>query len=182
LGQMRYVAAGVVTMKVVRLVAVVGLLAFTDCGGAAPPAASPEGAADAEAPCPDCDQPGYGQPSYGTPGGPAQKSAPPPPATAPGADSATPLLLPDRKLDTLDDALTSLADDQKLLDQALLDPIPTAELGLSACRQVCSAIGSMRRSADAICSLAGDDDSRCRDARSRVDENEQRIANAGCSC
>lgn len=164
-------------MKVVRLVGVVGLVVFSGCGGAAPPPQSPDGAADAEGPCPDCDQPGYGQPGHGM-----QKSAPP--GTAPDSSvyPSAPPLLPDRKLDTLDDALTSLADDQKLLDQALLEPIPTAELGLSACRRVCSAIGSMRRSANAICDLAGDDDSRCRDAREKVNENDQRVANAGCSC
>jgi len=181
---MRYVASGVVTMKVVGLALVLGcVVVCSGCGGAAPGASpAPDSAADAEEPAYPAGQPGYGQPGYGQPGPPAQKSHQSPAGAVPGVGPDARPLLPDRKLDTLDDALAALTDDQQLLDEALGEPIPTAELGLSACRRVCSAIGSMRRSARAICDLAGEDDPRCSDARDTVDENERRVANAGCSC
>jgi len=166
-------------MRGVRLVIVLGLVWGSGCGGAAPGAApAPDTAADAE----EAEYPAH-QPGYGQPAAPAQKSVPSPAGTMSGETPESPApLLPDRKLDTLDDALASLTEDQKLLDEALGEPIPTAELGLSACRRVCSAIGSMRRSANAICDLAGEDDPRCADARDTVEENERRVADAGCSC
>lgn len=175
---MRYVACGVVTMKFVGLAVVLGCVALCNgCGGAGHGGSvAPDSAVDAE-------QPAYpaGQPGYGRPGPPAQKSHAGA-GTAKGTTSEVPLPLPDRKLDTIDDALASLTDDQQLLDEALGEPIPTAELGVSACRRVCSAIGSMRRSVQAICDLVGEDDPRCSDGRDTVDENERRIADAGCSC
>jgi hypothetical protein len=51
-----------------------------------------------------------------------------------------------------------------------------------ACHNACSALGSMRRSVDALCDLAGDDDSRCRDARGVLETSSRRVDQAGCRC
>jgi GH24 family phage-related lysozyme (muramidase) len=41
--------------------------------------------------------------------------------------------------------------------------------------KVCLALDSMKRSADGICRLAGEDDSRCKDARIKVAENQKKL-------
>jgi hypothetical protein len=52
----------------------------------------------------------------------------------------------------------------------------------ASCGRVCDALGSMRRSADAICELAGEDDERCGRAQGKVEDNSRRVAEAGCAC
>jgi hypothetical protein len=52
----------------------------------------------------------------------------------------------------------------------------------SACELACRAFGSMRRSADRICSITGDGDARCTRARARVEEASERISRAECAC
>jgi hypothetical protein len=52
----------------------------------------------------------------------------------------------------------------------------------SACDSVCRALGSMRRSADGICSLTSEPHERCTGARARVEAAAQKVAAAGCLC
>lgn len=103
-----------------------------------------------------------------TPGPPAPAlGAPVPPSAAPApvpADEAPPRL-PDG-----DDAAPSMS------------ATPRAERVGSACDLACRALGSMRRSADGICSITGDDSPRCDDARRRVTARENDVKNAGCAC
>jgi len=50
----------------------------------------------------------------------------------------------------------------------------------SRCDTACKAFASLKRAADAVCRLAGDDDARCDHARKLVDENGRRVAQCGC--
>ncbi len=50
----------------------------------------------------------------------------------------------------------------------------------SRCGTACKAFASLKRAADAVCRLAGDDDARCDHARKLVDENGRRVAQCGC--
>jgi hypothetical protein len=78
------------------------------------------------------------------------------------------------------DAAAAVERDKLALDQAL-----SGAQGLAtdtACRNACSALGSMRRSVDALCGLAGDGDNRCQDARTVLEGSERRVSDAGCHC
>lgn len=59
---------------------------------------------------------------------------------------------------------------------------PEAEPVGSACDLACRAFGSMQRSADRICAIAGESDERCRRARGRVADASSRISGAQCVC
>jgi hypothetical protein len=61
-------------------------------------------------------------------------------------------------------------------------PVPESEPVGSACDLACRAFGSMQRSADRICSIAGEGDQRCRRARERVADANARISSAQCVC
>jgi hypothetical protein len=61
-------------------------------------------------------------------------------------------------------------------------PEPESEPVGSACDLACRAFGSMQRSADRICSIAGENDQRCRRARERVADANARISSAQCVC
>ena len=50
------------------------------------------------------------------------------------------------------------------------------------CDRACRALDSMRRSADGICRLSGDDEDRCQRAQARVDAAGELVRGAGCSC
>lgn len=50
----------------------------------------------------------------------------------------------------------------------------------SECVTRCRALASMRRAVAAICRMAGDDDSRCTDAKRVLQESEARVASCGC--
>lgn len=52
----------------------------------------------------------------------------------------------------------------------------------SACDLVCRALGSMRRSADGICSLTSEQHERCTTARGRVERAARQVSAAGCLC
>ncbi len=52
----------------------------------------------------------------------------------------------------------------------------------NACDLACRAFGSMQRSADRICAIAGEGDARCRRARERVADASARISSARCTC
>jgi hypothetical protein len=52
----------------------------------------------------------------------------------------------------------------------------------SPCDLMCRALSSMQRSAAGICSLAGEEDERCRRARSRLKLAEEQVSRAGCAC
>lgn len=50
----------------------------------------------------------------------------------------------------------------------------------SRCAIACKAFASLKRAADAVCRLAGEDDARCDHAKKLVDENGRRVAQCGC--
>ena len=52
--------------------------------------------------------------------------------------------------------------------------------GDTPCVTACKAIASMRRAAQAVCRLAGDDTERCKKAQTLLDESEKRVA--ACQC
>lgn len=123
--------------------------------------------------------------------------APPPPAAIGGAagprsegegdvdgaetaDDKADSLKEKRELTRIEDATEAFVGDRKLLDDALSGAARADNA--SACSRVCRALGSMRRSVDAICRLAGDSDARCKDARGVLDKSGRRVEGAGCSC
>lgn len=59
---------------------------------------------------------------------------------------------------------------------------PEPEPVENACDLACRAFGSMQRSAERICSIAGEGDARCRRARERVADASARISSARCAC
>ena len=64
---------------------------------------------------------------------------------------------------------------------AAAEPAPEPGAG-SACDLACRALSSMRRSAERICSIAGDGDPRCSRARARVEDAIGRMSRASCAC
>lgn len=52
----------------------------------------------------------------------------------------------------------------------------------SPCDMACRALGSMRRSAERLCVLAGTDHPRCQQASTRVATAQERVKQAGCLC
>jgi hypothetical protein len=58
----------------------------------------------------------------------------------------------------------------------------TTPRGPAPCETACRAVGSMRRSAERICELTDQADSRCTGARQRVTRAEQQVERAGCAC
>jgi hypothetical protein len=60
-------------------------------------------------------------------------------------------------------------------------PAPDPGAG-SVCDLACQALASMRRSADRICSIAGESDPRCARARARVEDAVGRLSRANCAC
>ena len=52
----------------------------------------------------------------------------------------------------------------------------------SPCETACKALASMQRSAERICEIVGEADSRCTRARERVAESTERVKNGGCAC
>ncbi len=50
----------------------------------------------------------------------------------------------------------------------------------TACTTACAALASMRRAADAICSLAGESDARCATARARLEASTVRATECRC--
>jgi hypothetical protein len=50
------------------------------------------------------------------------------------------------------------------------------------CDLMCRALSSMMRSADGICGIAGESDSRCVSARLRVKLATEKVSQAGCAC
>jgi hypothetical protein len=48
------------------------------------------------------------------------------------------------------------------------------------CATACQAIASMRRAVDAICRMAGQDDSRCTGAKKTLGDSETKVASCGC--
>jgi len=132
------------------------------CGGAAREPATPGEAPAEETPA-------------------AAEGAPPPPAAMQpqGPSSLEGEEPKDKPINSLQEAEQAFASDQSELDRLLAQPI--ASTTDAACRRVCSAIGSMRRSVDGICRLS-DDRSRCDNAKKTLDKNERRVADSGCRC
>ena len=130
---------------------------------------------------------GYPQPFQHAPPGATPRAgggaspeagAPPPPAPAPDPFRVG---TTERNLTTLQGALNAFGEDEIRLSGMLDDE--SIQLSQSAvCDRVCDALASMRRSADAICELAGSDDERCGRAREKLKSNTTRISAAGCRC
>lgn len=162
-----------------RAVLMLPILAVTHavgCGGSkqgedpayAPPPAQPQA----------YPQPGY---QYAQPNaGPGGDVAPPPPPPGP-APYPSRIGTSERDLTTLQGALDAFEEDEIRLGGMLDDDtIQLAER--TTCGRVCDALASMRRAADAICQLAGEDDDRCDRARDKLESNTTRISDAGCTC
>lgn len=149
------------------------------------------GAGPAEAPQPEtADAAGYGQG-----GKEAEIPATPAPAaaTAYHQDWATPPPPFDRSgpwtPTSLAEAEQAMALAEQWLDRSLDVARARAEQlstpgtpGADACAPVCSALASLRRSAEGICRLAGSSDARCERAQATLSRNEQRVADSGCAC
>jgi hypothetical protein len=86
-----------------------------------------------------------------------------------------------KDLDTIEGAEQSLADDLAVLDAAFSEAT-TLSAGGDGCNRVCRAIGSMRRSVDAVCRLAGEEAERCTNARASLEKNNKRVSDSGCGC
>ena len=97
---------------------------------------------------------GYAQPPPASAPKPARKRAEERPADAEGAAPASPAGGPEAKTESV----------------------------ANACQLACRAFGSMQRSADRICAIAGESDERCRRARERVGAASARISSARCAC
>ena len=50
------------------------------------------------------------------------------------------------------------------------------------CPMMCRALASLRRAADGICRISGDDSDDCRRARTKAAEAARKVAAAGCHC
>ncbi len=61
-------------------------------------------------------------------------------------------------------------------------PSPEAARPSSPCETACKALGSMKRSQQRICEIAGAAHERCEWAKQRVTEATSRVEKAGCSC
>lgn len=57
-------------------------------------------------------------------------------------------------------------------------PPPTAQE--TECARMCRAFASMQRAQTALCRMAGDDDTRCAEAKKVVEDNAKRVAHCGC--
>lgn len=142
------------------------------CGGAKGGNQAPE-----SPPPPPAQQ--YGQPGYGQPGAYPQPS--PQPGMVPGPPPPPSLGLDKtRDYSSLEGALSAFEEDEIELNAFFTDD--SMEMSTGGCLRICKALDSMRRSADAICQLAGDEDQRCSGARGRLEKNEQRVSEAGCAC
>ena len=61
-------------------------------------------------------------------------------------------------------------------------PAPLQARDQTPCERACQALDSMRRSAEGICRLAGEETTRCDRAQSRVVTAEELVDGAGCDC
>jgi hypothetical protein len=140
------------------------------CGGSAPmPAESPASAAPSTN-GPSDRQMESAPSSYGQPGYPAQPSIPPPAPPPPAASSADGA--PDAPHQR-EAARAELARAQADLDAAAND-----------CSSACRALASMERATKHLCDLVSgaDDQSRCDDARRRLQSSRDRVRSSCGSC
>ncbi len=134
------------------------------------------------------------------PGAGAPAQPPPPPAAQPEPGAvAAPSSGEDndearKKRDGLKEenqkSFTTVAEAEAALAQAkteldtLLAPAGKAvalSSGDARCDKACKAFSSLRRAANGVCRLAGDDTPRCDKARGTVSDNEKRVATCGCA-
>lgn len=169
-----------------RALSITALVTLAACG-APPPAEAPA-------------QPG----GYGAPSQPAQPAykpapqaapeAPPPPPGYPGGGlhpppapvqpGQVPTQPPPAKSttavgDSLDNLTRTLAEASAELD-GMFEGVTALSGG--GCTTACAALASLERAASGICSLTGDSDNRCENARAVVTKNEARVTSAGCRC
>jgi hypothetical protein len=70
----------------------------------------------------------------------------------------------------------------RLADAAQLDSV-ALPLQAVSCDTLCKSLASMKRSADKLCEIAGEDSDRCRAAREKVSNAERKVCEAKCkSC
>ena len=131
--------------------------------------------------------PQYGQPGYPPPP-PADGNTTPPQHGAGDSgdvapnemDPVVPKAREDRRFQNVDDARTAMAESERELDKLLEGAVGLS--GGDRCTRLCKALGSMRRAVNSVCELAGDEDERCVTARSRLENSERRVTDAGCTC
>jgi hypothetical protein len=158
------------------------------CGAAAPKTASAPGSGgEAMA------QPERGSEQVGTTrsptdeGGTGEPPAPPPAQPSPGygepkgtaAATATPL-------GDGGDAMRLIDDEEHLLLASLDDAKKGTGLSSggsdSPCGRACTALGSMRRSVERLCTLSASSDKRCDDSKARLAKDEALVKQARCEC
>lgn len=102
--------------------------------------------------------------------------APPAPKSSPRADE-------DERAPAEGDSAPSTPDlvESRETEAAPAEPATTGSIG-SACDLMCRALASMRRSANSICSIIGEQHERCSNARTRLEEASNRVKEAGCAC
>ncbi len=124
--------------------------------------------------------------------------APAPSAPAePALPPAGPALPPGERARHIADAEAELSYAERALDESLRNPRPRSEPKkkpavkaeesapepvTDTCSIACTALASMRRSADFLCRLAGPEDGRCAQARARVESARARVERAECRC
>jgi hypothetical protein len=58
----------------------------------------------------------------------------------------------------------------------------TTPTSTNACGTACKALASMRRSAQTICEISGDDSPKCKQIRQKLDDNTDFVKSRGCQC
>lgn len=109
--------------------------------------------------------------SFATPPGGA--AAPPPPPSPYGQPSAAPAPTSPAKPAPADAAPVTAAPEKEARAMSQGE-------GADGCATACRALSSMRRAASHLCELAGDGDTRCDSAKTRVASAEERVR-ASCS-
>lgn len=142
---------------------------------------------------------------FGLLSGACMKAAEAPPTEVVGGQAAPPpspsgvsSLPPQERERHVADAEAELSYAERALDESLRNPRPRlepkkkpvskaeeqspADPASDTCSVACTALASMRRSAEFLCRLTGPDDGRCAQARARVERARARIERAECRC
>ncbi len=134
--------------------------------------------------------------AYASPPPPVAAVAPPPAAPAPEPPPPPPMGKFEQRGKGIDAEMLAIADAENQIDKLILEPKKAKDRGPGkgpkgagnkaddvppppngeACATACRALSSMRRSADHLCSLAGERDGRCEDARARVTGATSRVS------
>jgi len=142
-----------------RAAVLLGLVCLGACGGAAAPGAkSPETSGDVDALAGEIEA---AERDLSAELGPEPGAQPKPTEPAAGGEGMA---------------------EEKKPEPAATTPSPEASPPRSPCETACKALGSMKRSQERICEIAGAAHERCEWAKQRVAAATARIEKAGCSC